>query len=135
MRLLKNLFQIDKRAEGAPVAGRGPHDVRAETRKRITAGSLKRSGAPPEQVRLFKTLFPKGVSVTLEQAFVAVLLGQDLEWFLDGFLSPAEQADFSAIRQGAQVEYTVAGRKAWAAKQRVEWLALGGIVRGEQGES
>lgn len=122
------LMRIDKRSEGNPVTADRASDVRRDTVRHITAGALKRAGAPKEQVELFGRLFPDGVGVTLGQAFVAVVLGQDLEWFLDGFLSPAERADFKALQEGSRVEYRIAERKAWMNKRRVEWLGLANIV-------
>ncbi len=126
-----NLMRIDQRSEGNPATGDRTSDVRRDAVRHITAGALRRAGAPKEQVELFGRLFPDGVGVTLGQAFVAVVLGQDLAWFVDGFLSPAERADFKALQEGSRVEYRVAERKAWVNKQRVEWVGLADICSGE----
>jgi len=69
--------------------------------KRITVSLLKQHRACPEQVELFASLWPDGVTPTKKDCLRAVKKGLDVNWFVSHCLPAPAQAEYYKVRAPA----------------------------------
>ena len=90
---------------------------------KITARMLQAKGACTDQVTLFRTLFPKGGTVTRAMC-IKYAQDFDFEWAAWNLLSAPARAEYQRVQAPARAEYERVTDAARAEYERVQAPAL-----------
>lgn len=82
---------------------------------KITASTLRRIRACPNQVAAFDREWPEGAEVTLENALHAAELGLDLTWFVRMCFTSRAQAAYERACEAASIALYAAADLAYSA--------------------